>query len=56
VIFAHNHPSGCCEPSRADQQITKRLSDALALIDVRVLDHFVVSRSEWVSLAERGMV
>ena len=56
VIFAHNHPSGCCEPSRADQQITKRLTDALALIDVRVLDHFVVSRSEWVSLAERGMV
>ena len=55
VIFAHNHPSGCCEPSRADQQITKRLTDALALIDVRVLDHFVVSRSEWVSLAERGM-
>jgi DNA repair protein RadC len=56
VIFSHNHPSGCCEPSRADQQITKRLTDALALIDVRVLDHFVVSRSEWVSLAERGMV
>ena len=54
VIFAHNHPSGCCEPSRADQQITKRLSDALALIDVRVLDHFVVSRSGYVSLAERG--
>lgn len=54
VIFAHNHPSGCCEPSNADKQITKRLQDALALIDVRVLDHFVVSRSGWVSLAERG--
>ena len=54
VIFAHNHPSGCCEPSQADRAITTRLKDALALIDVRVLDHFVVSRSEWVSLAQRG--
>ena len=54
VIFAHNHPSGCCEPSQADRTITTRLKDALALIDVRVLDHFVVSRSEWVSLAQRG--
>ena len=54
VIFAHNHPSGCCEPSQADRTITTRLKDALALIDVRVLDHFVVSHSEWVSLAQRG--
>ena len=54
VIFAHNHPSGCCEPSQADRTITTRLKDALALIDVRVLGHFVVSRSEWVSLAQRG--
>jgi len=54
VIFAHNHPSGCCEPSQADRTITTRLKEALALIDVRVLDHFVVSRSEWVSLAQRG--
>ena len=54
VIFAHNHPSGCCEPSQADRTITTPLNDALALIDVRVLDHFVVSRSEWVSLAQRG--
>lgn len=54
VIFAHNHPSGCCEPSQADRTITTRLKDALALVDVRVLDHFVVSRSEWVSLALRG--
>ncbi len=54
IIFAHNHPSGCSEPSTADRQITKRLKDALALIDVRVLDHFVVSRSDYVSLAERG--
>jgi len=56
VIFAHNHPSGCCEPSQADRNITRQLKDALALIDVRVLDHLVVSRSEWVSLAERGWV
>lgn len=56
VILAHNHPSDCCEPSEADRSITRRLVDALALIDVRVLDHLVVSRSEWVSLAERGWV
>jgi DNA repair protein RadC len=43
VIFAHNHPSGLAEPSHADEQITKRLKEALALIDVRVLDHFVVA-------------
>ena len=55
VIFAHNHPSGVAEPSRADEQITKRLKDALALIDVRVLDHLVVG-SEIVSFAERGLL
>ena len=55
VIFAHNHPSGVAEPSRADEQITKRLKDALALIDVRVLDHFVVG-DEVVSFAERGLI
>jgi len=54
VILAHNHPSDCCEPSEADRRITQRLVEALALIDVRVLDHIVVSRSDWVSLAERG--
>ncbi len=54
VIFGHSHPSGCCGPSQAGRTITTRLKDALALIDVRVLDHFVVSRSEWVSLAQRG--
>ena len=53
VTFAHNHPSGECEPSTADRQITRRLIDALALIDVRVLDHFVVSRTKHVSFAER---
>lgn len=56
VIFAHNHPSNHCEPSQADASITKRLKDALALVDVRVLDHLVVSRSGWVSLAQRGLM
>ena len=55
VIFAHNHPSGVAEPSQADQQITKRLKDALALVDVRVLDHLVVGQ-EVVSFAERGLL
>jgi len=55
VIFAHNHPSGVAEPSHADEQITKRLKDALALIDVRVLDHLVVGE-EVVSFAERGLL
>ncbi len=56
VIFAHNHPSGVAEPSQADIQMTKRLKQALALIDVRTLDHFVVGYQEVVSLAERGML
>lgn len=56
VIFAHNHPSGIAEPSQADIQITKRLKDALKLIDVRVLDHLVVAPDEVVSLAQRGEV
>ncbi|MCU8023935.1 MULTISPECIES: RadC family protein [unclassified Shewanella] len=55
VIFAHNHPSGESEPSTADKNITKRLTDALALIDVRVLDHIVVGRLP-VSFAERGLL
>ncbi len=56
LIFAHNHPSGIAEPSTADRQITRRLVDALALIDVRVLDHLVVGGSEIVSFAERGLL
>lgn len=56
VILCHNHPSNDCDPSSSDKAITERLSDALALIDIRVLDHFVVSRSGWVSLAERGLI
>lgn len=55
VIFAHNHPSGVAEPSQADERITRRLTDALALVDVRVLDHFVVGDSV-VSFAERGLL
>ena len=54
VIFAHNHPSGVAEPSQADIQISTRLKSALALIDVRVLDHIVVTVDDSVSLAQRG--
>ena len=54
VILAHNHPSGIAEPSDADRRITQRLKDALALIDVRVLDHIVVGDQVATSLAERG--
>ena len=55
VIFAHNHPSGVAEPSAADRQITQRLQDALALIDVRVLDHMIIG-DEVVSFVERGLL
>ena len=55
VIFAHNHPSGVAEPSSADKQITHRLKDALALIDVRVLDHMIIG-DEVVSFAESGLL
>ena len=55
VIFAHNHPSGVAEPSRADEQITKRLKAALDLVDIRVLDHMVIG-DEVVSFAERGLL
>ena len=56
VILAHNHPSGIAEPSAADVAITRRLRDALALVDVRVLDHLIVGEATPVSLAERGLV
>jgi len=56
VILAHNHPSGHAEPSGADVALTQTLKSALALVDIRVLDHFVVTRSAVVSLAERGLV
>lgn len=55
IIFAHNHPSGVAEPSHADEQITQRLKEALALVDIRVLDHFVIG-DEIVSFAERGLL
>ncbi|MDZ3824624.1 MAG: DNA repair protein RadC [Pseudoxanthomonas sp.] len=54
VILAHNHPSGVAEPSDADRLITRRLADALALVEVRVLDHLVIGDGEPVSLAARG--
>jgi DNA repair protein RadC len=56
VIFAHNHPSGVAEPSQSDLRITQRLKDALALIDVRVLDHLIIGEGEGTSLAERGLL
>lgn len=56
VILGHNHPSGCCEPSEADRSITVRIARALALVDVRLLDHLVISRESHVSLAERGWI
>jgi DNA repair protein RadC len=54
VILSHNHPSGDAEPSEADRSITIRVSKALSLVDVRLLDHLVVGADEVVSLAERG--
>ncbi len=56
VIVAHNHPSGVADPSRADESITLRLKDALALVEVRLLDHIVVGDDKCVSLAERGVI
>ena len=56
VIFAHNHPSGVAEPSRADEVLTLRLKEALALVDIQVLDHIVVGDGEMVSFSERGLL
>jgi DNA repair protein RadC len=56
VVLAHNHPSGTAQPSRADEALTQTLKAALALVDVRVLDHFVVTASQAVSMAELGLV
>jgi len=56
VIFAHNHPSGVAEPSHADEFLTQSLKQALALVDVRVLDHFVIAGTGVTSMAERGLV
>lgn len=56
VIFAHNHPSGVAEPSRADELLTQRLKEALALVEIRVLDHLVIGDGECVSFCERGLL
>jgi len=56
VIFAHNHPSGVAQPSQADELLTRNLKDALALVDVKVLDHFVVAGPQALSFAERGLL
>jgi len=56
VIFAHNHPSGAAQPSQADELLTRNLKEALALVDVKVLDHFVVAGHQALSFAERGLL
>ena len=56
VVFAHNHPSGIAEPSQADELITRRLKEALALVDIRVLDHLIVGGDVTESFAERGLL
>ena len=56
VIFAHNHPSGVAQPSQADELLTRNLRDALALVDVKVLDHFVIAGNQAISFAERGLL
>jgi DNA repair protein RadC len=56
VIFAHNHPSGIAEPSKADEVLTQSLKQALALVDIRVLDHFIVAGNSTLSFVERGLL
>lgn len=56
VVLAHNHPSGSAQPSRADEALTQTLKSALALVDVRVLDHFIVTREQARSMAEAGLI
>lgn len=56
VILTHNHPSGCCEPSTADTHLTQTLKAALAMVDVRAIDHFIVTREGVMSFAERGLL
>ena len=56
VILAHNHPSGVCEPSQADERITRRIKSALDLVDIRLLDHLVVGGNDSVSFASRGLI
>lgn len=56
VIFAHNHPSGVAQPSQSDELLTRTLSDALGVIEVKVLDHFIVAGTSAISFAERGLI
>jgi DNA repair protein RadC len=56
VLFAHNHPSGSVEPSRADEMLTNQLRQALALVDIKVLDHFIVTDTSIMSFSERGLI
>ena len=56
VILAHNHPSGVAEPSIQDQALTRTLAEALGLVDVKVLDHFIVAPGACLSFAERGLL
>lgn len=56
IMFAHNHPSGVAEPSHADENLTQALKEALILVDVRVLDHFVIAANASLSFAERGLL
>ena len=56
VVLVHNHPSGVAEPSAADEFMTRRLNEALALVDIRVLDHIIVAGNNCVSFVERGLL
>jgi DNA repair protein RadC len=56
VIFAHNHPSGAAQPSQADELLTRNLKEALSLVDIKVLDHFIVAGRQTLSFAERGLL
>ena len=56
VILAHNHPSGCAEPSKADREITNRIVKCCQFMDIRVLDHLIIGRGEYVSFAEHGWI
>jgi DNA repair protein RadC len=56
MIFAHNHPSGVAEPSRADELLTQTLKSALSLVEVRILDHFIIAGDQILSFAERGLL
>jgi DNA repair protein RadC len=55
-VLAHNHPSGTVQPSRADESLTQALKAALALVDVRVLDHVIVAQGQTLSMAEKGLL